>query len=515
MIATAHPLATAAGLDMLRRGGNAVDAAIAAAAVLGVVEPEQSGIGGDSYALICPRGGSEVIALDGAGWAPAAATAEAYRRLGLATVPFEGPHSVTVPGAVDAWCMLARDLGTLPMGELLAPAIGYAEDGHPIHERVAYDWKTCAARLQLDPHTRRIHLPGGRPPETGEIFRQPELARTLKRIAAEGRDGFHQGAVARDMVGYLNKLGGLHSLDDFAAYRACYVSPIRSAYRGLDLYQCPPSGQGFAALLLLNIIAALDWPELRGADAAPLSAIRLHALAEAAKLAYRARDQAVGDDPRSHELVARQLTSDHAFSLARGIDRRRASDLPVPGPVPSNTTYLCVVDRARTVVSFINSVYQSYGSAITAPESGVVLQDRAAGFRLIDGHPNCIGPRKRPFHTIIPGLAMKNGKPVLAYGMVGGHFQPFGQAWLLANWHDFGLDPQAAVDLPRAFSFGEGYRLERGIPETVAQELAAMGHTPVRWELPLGGAQMIELDQQANTLIGGSDARADGVAIGF
>lgn len=510
MIATAHPLATAAGLDMLRRGGNAVDAAVAAAAALGVVEPEQSGIGGDSYALLCPKGGAEVIALDGAGWAPQAATLDAYRALGLDAVPFEGPHSVTVPGAVDAWCRLARDHGTRPIAELLAPAIHYAEHGHPIHERVAYDWAMCAQRLTLDPNTARIHLPGGKPPTPGQIFRQPQLAATLKRIAAEGRDGFYRGAVAEDIVAYLRQLGGLHSLDDFAAYESAYVKPIHSRYRGLDLYQCPPSGQGFTALLMLNILAALDW-----LDDQPLSPIRLHALAEAAKRAYAERDRVVGDDARSHSLVAERLAPAFARGLAAEIDPKRASDLPLPGPRPSNTTYLCVVDRDRTCVSYINSVYQSYGSGITAPRSGVVLQDRAAGFVLRDGHPNCIAPRKRPFHTIIPAMALRDNRPAVLYGMVGGHFQPFGQSWMLSNLVDYGMNPQAAIDLPRGFAFGEGYRLERGIPESTAEALKAMGHAPLRWKPTLGAAHMIEIDWKTGTLTGGADARADGQALGY
>lgn len=514
MVATAHPLATATGLDVLRRGGNAIDAAVAAAAVLGVVEPEQSGIGGDSFALICRpgaiKGGGGVIALDGAGWAPAAVTAEDYRSRGFASMPFEGPHSVTVPGAVDAWCRLAADHGTRSMAELLAPAIDYAEHGHPIHERVAYDWRVCAQRLTLDPNTARIHLPGGRPPEPGTIFRQPQLAATMRRIAKDGRDGFYTGPVAADIVGYLRSLGGLHSLDDFSQFKSRYVQPIRSRYRDLDLYQCPPSGQGFTALLMLNIVAALDWI---GDD--PLSAARLHGFAEAAKHAYRERDLIVGDDPRSRDLVEERLTPEFAQAIARGIDPKRASSLPLPGAQPSNTTYLTAVDADRTVVSLISSVYQSYGSAITAPDSGVVLQDRAAGFVLEAEHPNCIGPRKRPFHTIIPGLALRDGRPVLSYGMVGGHFQPFGQAWLVANWRDLGLDPQAAVDLPRAFAFGAGYRLERGIPESTAADLRAMGHPPQRWEPTLGGAQMIAIDWAQGTLTGGSDSRADGVALGY
>lgn len=510
MIATAHPLATSTGLDVLRRGGNAVDAAIAASAVLGVVEPEQSGIGGDCYALVCPRGGGEVIALDGAGWAPGAATVDSYRGLGLKAMPFEGPHSVTVPGAVDAWCRLARDHGTRGMEELLAPAIRYAEDGHPVHERVAYDLEQCKARVALDPNTARIHLPGGTPPRPGDRLRQPELAGTMRRIAAEGAKGFYQGAVAEDIVACLNRLGGLHRREDFAAYESCYRTPIRSAYRGLDLYQCPPSGQGFTALLMLNILGALDW---LGDD--PLSSTRLHAYAEAAKFAYAERDAVVGDDVRSHALVAERLAPGFARDLAAQIDPARASDRPIPAPRPSNTTFLCAVDRDRTTVAMINSIYQSYGSAITAPKSGVVLNDRAAGFVLEEGHPNAIGPRKRPFHTIIPGLAMQGGRPFLAYGMVGGHFQPFGQSWLVANLMDYAMNPQAAIDLPRGFSFGEGYRLERGIPEATMRGLEAMGHRPLRWTPTLGNAHMIAIDWQRGLLTGAADGRADGAALGF
>lgn len=508
-LATSHPLATSAGLDVLRRGGNAVDAAVCAASVLAVVEPEQSGLGGDCFAIVAAPG-RDVVALDGAGWAPAAASRQWYAERGFRSMPFDGPHSVTVPGAVDAWCRLLEDYGTWGIGDALAAAIGYAAEGHPVHERVGHDWTSCVAKLSQDPHAAAVFLPGGRAPETGEMFRQPLLAETLRAVASGGRDAFYAGPVARDIVARLRELGGLHDLDDFADYRSRYVRPLAAPYAGMDILQCPPSGQGFTTLAMLRLLDALG---CRGGD--PLSPRRLHLFAEAAKLAYGARDRLVGDDPRSRAMAEAWLSPDNVARLAHGIDPDAASPAPYPARAMANTVYVCAVDDRRTVVSLISSVYQSFGSGIVAPRSGVALQNRGAGFSLVDGHPNVIAGRKRPLHTIIPGLMMRDGKPVTAFGMVGGDFQPFGQSWLVSNMVDFGLDPQRAIDLPRAFAFDGAYRLERTVPESVAVELARMGHLPQRWPLPLGSAQIVSIDWQKGLIAAGSDGRTDGCALGY
>jgi gamma-glutamyltranspeptidase/glutathione hydrolase len=495
---------------MLRSGGNAVDAAIACAAVLGVVEPEQSGIGGDCFVLICPAGGDVVYALDGAGWSPLGATAGAYAKLGLKAFPQDGPHSVTVPGAVAAWFEMARRFGRKPWDELLEDAIRYADRGHPVHERVAFDWDSCSQRLRRDAVTADIFLPGGVAPKAGELFRQPLLAETLRRIASLGRAGFYEGPVAEDIVNCLSMQGGFHTLADFAEYRSRWVEPLHIGYRGLQVYQCPPPGQGFAALLLLQAIEACD-----DLYKDPLDPARLHFFAEATKLVYQERDRIVGDDPDAYRLACAALAGGTGAALTKHIDPHRASTLPYPDDAAGETVFVSVVDRERTVVSLISSVYKSYGSAMTAPVSGVVLQNRGAGFSLTPGRVNSIGPRRRPFHTIMPGLVLRDGKPFISFGMVGGHYQPVGQAWLLSNIVDHRLDPQAAIDLPRAFAFGNNYRIEAAIPASVESALVSLGHTTERWPIPIGSAQAILIDWDQGTLVCGSDGRTDGCALGY
>jgi gamma-glutamyltranspeptidase/glutathione hydrolase len=507
-LATSHPLATAAGIDVLKRGGNAADAAICAAAVLGVVEPEQSGIGGDCFTLVA-RPGRNVIALNGAGWAPREASREWYVDNGFQSIPFEGPHSVTVPGAVDAWCRLLADFGTWGLSEILAPAIGYAE-GHPVHERVSVDWTKCIGKLSADPYTADIFLPEGQPPAPGAIFRQPRLARSLSAIAAGGRDAFYSGEIAEDIVARLRVLGGLHKLDDFAEYRAQYVEPLGAAYANLEVLQCPPSGQGFTTLAMLRLLETLG----TSPDADPLSAKRLHIFAEAAKIAYAARDGLIGDSPESQAEAEAWLEPDNIAEWSKRIDPVRARGA-YPASSSANTTYVTAIDRDRTMVSLISSIYQSYGSCLTSPKSGIVLQDRGAGFSLAEGHPNVIAGRKRPLHTIIPGLALRNRNPAISFGMVGGHFQPFGQCWLLSNMVDYGMTVQEAIDLPRAFAFDGAYRLEGGIPQSTAAALDGMGHRTERWPLPLGSAQVISVNWASGIIAAGSDGRTDGCAAGF
>jgi gamma-glutamyltranspeptidase / glutathione hydrolase len=506
MVATSHPLASATALKILRDGGNSVDAAVAAAAVLGVVEPEQAGVGGDLFALISPKGSSDVIALDAAGTAPFAASVDWYLDRDISSIPFDGPHSVTVPGAVDAWVRLIADFGTMDLASVLAPAIDLAENGHPVHERVAIDWANCAGKLGKDPGLRAIFLPEGIAPCAGDIVRQPLLAGTMRKIAVEGRDGFYCGDVAANIVSLLRSLGGLHSEEDFAVYRSRYVQPIRTKYREFDVLQCPPSGQGITALIMLNLLSRLEhFPE-------PLAAERLHAFIEIAKVAYRERDRWVGDNAAPVDWL---LSTAHTTALVAELDIGRvAKSLADPSPA-GDTVYLTVVDRDRTVVSLIASIYKSFGSGIACPRTGVCLQDRAAGFNLRQGHPNCLAPGKRPLHTIMPGIALHEGRPVLAFGTVGGHFQPIGNALVLSNMIDYGLDPQAAIDLPRIFADTDEVKIERGFEMSVLDKLAAIGHRIVPAPLPLGSVQIIKINWQTGVLVGGSDGRTDGCAIGY
>ncbi len=511
MAATSHPLATLAAIDMLRAGGNAIDAAIAAAAVQAVAEPHSTGIGGDCFVLYVPRGGAEIIALNGSGRAPQAAVADWFLERGIDRIGPQSPHAVTVPGAVDAWARLLADHGTKSMAEVLRPAIRHAADGFAVHPRSARDWAGQTAKLGADPTAARIFLPRGRAPRAGEIHRQPELAATLERIAAQGRDGFYVGPVAEDIVSYLNGLGGLHTPDDFARHRSEYVTPIHASYRGLDVYECPPNGQGIGVLIMLSILAGFD---LAGLD--PMGAPRLHLQAEATRLAYAIMDRELGDPAQIDVPVEKILSPDNIDGLRARIRMDGAiPDLPGSTYTRTDTVYLCVVDRDRNAVSFINSIYYAFGSGLVGPASGVVLQNRGAGFVIEPGHPNCIAPGKRPRHTIIPGMVMKNGRAVMPFGVMGGEYQPVGQAQVLANIADFGMDPQSAIDMPRGMHHAGIYELERGIDGGVARQLQGLGHE-VSWaDEPMGGGQAIWIDWQNGTLIGGSDPRKDGFALGY
>lgn len=508
--ATAHPLATLIAIDTLRAGGNAVDAAIAAAAALGVVEPAMTGIGGDCFVLIAPKGSDRVIAYNGAGRAPAAASADWFLERGITAVAPDSVHSVTVPGAVEAWCRLAEDHGKLGIDRLLQPAIQLAAKGFAVAPKVAADWRRSADRLRADPAARATLLPRGKAPNAGDRIAFPALAKAMKAIARGGADAFYRGWIADDIVRRLRAEGGLHTRDDFARHRGDYAEPISTRYRGTRVWECPPPGQGLTALLLLNILDA--GPQ---ADD-PISVARFHMQIEASKLAYAERDRHIADPEHIDVPVKRLLSRGHARRLAAAIDPMRA--MPA---VPSNlllhpdTTYLTVVDKDRTAVSFINSIYYSFGSARMAPKSGVVLQNRGACFVVQPGHPNCIGPAKRPMHTIIPAMVTKGGRAFVSFAVMGGHYQPVGQAHVLGNMLDFGMDPQAALDCPRLFFEDDGVTVESGIPGSLRQALADRGHriVPAEPDEPLGGGQVIAIDWKRGVLIAGSEPRKDGLAL--
>jgi gamma-glutamyltranspeptidase/glutathione hydrolase len=512
MAATSHPLATAAALDMLRSGGNAMDAAITACAVQCVVEPQSTGIGGDCFVLYSAKGSADIIAYNGSGRAPAKATPEWFAEQGVTEIDNHSPHAVTVPGAIDAWCRLLEDHGTKSLAEVLGYAIGYARDGFPVHDRVAVDWKRCESMLGLDENAARIYLPGGKAPEAGHTHKQPELAATLETIAAEGRDGFYRGSVAEDIVSHLQSRGGCHDMDDFANAAGEYVTPVKSTYRGYEVHQCPPNGQGVIALLMLNI---LDDMELEKLD--PLSPERLHLFIEAGRLAYAERDALISDPDQVDVPVDMLLSSDHAAKLRRQIDPGKATvGLPSENIPHSDTVYLSVVDKDRNAVSFINSLFQSFGSGLVAPKSGVILQNRGSSFNLTPGHPNCMAPNKRPMHTIIPGMLTQGDRVVMPFGVMGGHYQAFGHAWFLTNMFEHGMDIQEAMDLARLFPAVDGpVEIESGMPADVVQALQNMGHPVSAPQKPIGGSQAIWIDWQTGVLTGGSDPRKDGLALGY
>jgi gamma-glutamyltranspeptidase/glutathione hydrolase len=515
MAATSMPAATLAALDVLRAGGNAMDAAVAAVAVLCVVEPQSTGIGGDCFCLYAPARQRRIIALNGSGRAPAAASIDWFEARGITELANTSPHAVTVPGAVSAWETLLAAYGTRSLGELLQPAIHCAAEGFPVTQRLAYDWAGAADKLRATGAT--AFLPDGRAPSAGDRFVQPQLAETLRAIARDGAAAFYQGPIAADMVATLRARGGLQTEEDFASAGAAaqFVEPIHARWRGLDVWQCPPNGSGLLVLMLLGILGGWD-----PAPDGPLGATRLHRHLEAARLVYRDRDAFLAD-PLQAEVPVARLTDSGYLARLRGLIRDDAAlrDLPRAGeaalPRHPDTVYLSVVDRDGNAASFINSLFEPFGGGILAEGCGVMLHNRGLGFRLQRGHPNCIAPNKRPMHTIIPGMATQDGEVVLCYGVMGGHFQPMGQTLFLTNHIDYGLDVQEAIDLPRVMPFGGRVEVERGISLALIDELSRLGHQVDRVERPHGGAQAIRIDRARGVLIGGSDPRKDGLALGY
>ena len=510
MVATSHPQATLAGLDILRAGGNAVDAAIAAVAVQGVVDPHMTGIGGDCFALYAAAGKAPV-GINGSGWAPQAATLERLRGEGLTQIAIDSVHSVTVPGAVDAWCRLSESYGRIGLDAVLAPAAKAAEEGFVIAPRVAHDWALESARLKVHDACASQFMPGGEPPVCGDRLANPALAQTLRRIGSEGRSAFYEGEIARDMVDTLQALGGLHTLDDFSAYRAFETTPISAVYRGYDLVECPPNGQGLAALIIARILDGFDL-----ADGGLSEADRIHLFAEATKAAYRQRDLYIADPKHMTHTVEALLSDAFIDALRANIAMDRASAAEAYDvPVHRDTVYVTVVDEDGNAISLINSIFFPFGSAIYAPNAGVLLQNRGAGFSLEPGHPNAIAPRKLPFHTIIPALLMKDGAPVMSFGVMGGQYQSTGHVHLLSLILDLGMDVQAASDQPRSFYTDGVIRLETTISAEAKAELERRGHKTVWSPEPMGGCQAIWIDRQRGVLWGASDHRKDGMALGY
>lgn len=504
--ATSHPLAAKVAVEVLEAGGNAVDAAIAGAVLLGICEPQMTGIGGDCFVLLKPAGEERVLALNGSGRAPKAYAAQGLRDRGFDAVPVRGVDPVTVPGAIDAFCRLSDDWGKLGLDRILAPAIRYADEGVPVAPRVAFDW--AADGPELIGNARKFYLLDGQAPKIGQVFRAPGQAEVLRRIAREGRAGFYAGEVAEDMVTSLQALGGCHTLEDFAATACTYTDPIAGDYKGIDLLEHPPNGQGATAILMLNILKHFD---LAAMD--PFGTQRAHIEAEAAKLAYDARNRFIAEaSPRLDHM----LSPETAARLAALIDPKRAmvAAAPLSEAVHKDTIYITVVDRDRMAVSLIYSIFWGFGAGIASQKFGINFQNRGAGFSLEAGHPNEAGGGKRPMHTIIPAMLRKNGKIIMPFGVMGGAYQPCGHARFVTNMVDYGLDAQDAIDAPRCFSGAEGMLVESGYAPQVRIELAQMGHQVSLSPEPIGGAQSILIDG-SGILIGASDPRKDGCALGY
>lgn len=508
LCATSHPLAAKVAVQILESGGNAVDAAIAGAVLLGICEPQMTGIGGDCFILLSESSG-QVIALNGSGRAPKNLSAEQLRATGLTAIPDNSVDAVTVPGAVDAFCKLSNDYGKLGLPSLLAPAIHYAKAGVPVAPRTAFDWGLGQNRLQGC--AKSFYLLNGKEPKVGQVFRAPNQAKVLQEIALNGRDAFYEGEIAEDMVNSLNALGGVHNLDDFAETKCQYTEPIFGNYKGTDLIEHPPNSQGATAILMNNILTNFDISSLD-----PLGSKRAHLEAEAAKLAYDARNRFIADPDRG-SIADNMLSANVANRLADFINLKQAisNSQTITEQVHKDTVYICVVDKDQMAVSLIYSIYQSFGSGLASEKFGINFQNRGCGFNLIKGHPNEAKGGNRPMHTIIPGMLRKNDRVIMPFGVMGGAYQPNGHVRFMSNMLDFGMDSQHAIDAPRSFTDGGMMMVERGYNDKVRSELAELGHNVVVPDIPIGGAQSIFINYDKGVLEGASDPRKDGCAIGY
>ncbi|HEU4834672.1 MAG TPA: gamma-glutamyltransferase [Pyrinomonadaceae bacterium] len=517
MVASSQPLASQAGLEVLKRGGNAVDAAITMAAMLNVTEPMMTGIGGDAFMLVYWSKTKELKGLNASGRAPAALSLDYFTKTKTKRMPEFGMESITVPGAFDGWVTLLEKYGTMKLADVLQPAIECAENGFPVMEKTAEDWNAEVPRLKKTSASATNYLIDGRAPRAGEIFRQPNLARTLRTLARGGRDAFYKGEIARAIVDYCEKNGGFISRADLAAQKSDWVEPISTDYRGYTVYEIPPNGQGLTALLTLNI--------LEGFDLAALSAQPdhyYHTLIEATKLAFADRNRYIADPAFSKVPVRELLSKEYAAKRRALIDPNKALDSPPPGEIRggSDTTYFTIVDKDGNAVSFINSLFDSFGSGIVAGDTGIVLQNRGSAFSLDRTHPNHLEPGKRPFHTIIPAMVFKEGKLFMSFGVMGGGIQPQGHVQVLVNLIDLGMGLQQAIDAPRyRYMSGKDVLLEDEIGPTVIARLLALGHRralpPGLLRSSMGGGQAIMIDPVNGTLMGASDQRKDGLAIGY
>lgn len=508
MAATSSPLATLAAVDLLRAGGNAADAAVAASAVLCMTEPHMTGIGGDCFVLVGEPSG-KVLGLNGSGRSSHRADAAWLKASGLTSIARRSIHAVTVPGAIDAWDQLLKRCGTMSLGDCLRPAIALAEKGVPTTPRVAFDWPEDAKVLAGDPGGRQHYLVNGEAPRLGHTMRYPALAETLRRIANEGRDAFYKGSIAKDIIATIATMGSLLDLEDLAAHRSDWVEPIATDFAGHEILEIPPSGQGLTALIALNILSNFG---LKVLD--PAGPQRMHLEIEALKLAWWFRNKHIADPAQADVPVAELLSAGFAKKLAGLIEARKCLDIATALP-PSDTVYLTVVDKNRLAISFINSVYDGFGSGVVTPATGIALQNRGAGFVTTPGHPNCIAPAKRPLHTIIPAMVRHQGLVDMSYGVMGGDYQPMGHMAVAANRYVYAMDPQECLDFPRYFPNAGEVLVEQGVSPAALADLRAIGHRLVPSPEPLGGGQAIAIDHQRGVLIGGSDPRKDGFALGY
>jgi gamma-glutamyltranspeptidase/glutathione hydrolase len=514
MVATSQPLAAMAGLRVLMEGGNAADASVTVAAMLNVVEPESTGIGGDCFALFYEAKTGKVAALNGSGRSPAAFTLEEARRQGLDSIPIAGPLPVTVPGTVSGWEAFLNRFGTMTLADCLAPAIASAEEGFPVSERISVAWQGTAEKLSQDAEAARVYLPAPRP---GELHHQPDLARTFRAIAEGGAEAFYRGPLAGKIAACVQSLGGYLSTEDMTAHTTTWETPIGTTYRDVEVLEHPPNGQGLAALVALNILEGYAPGEMDFFEPS-----RWHRMIEAMRLGIVDAGRYVAD-PVVTRVPIRELTSKSYASRRRAvIQPDRVLEMALAGqPEHRDTVYLTVVDGEGNGVSFINSLYYGFGSGLVVPGTGICLQNRGAGFRLQPNHPNVLAGGKRPYHTIIPAMALRSGRLWLSFGVMGGFMQPQGHVQVLTNMVDYAMGPQAALDAPRFRVDEQGgprVAIESGVPRKTRKALADMGHDVRRrptFAPEFGGGQVIAINPETGVLWGGSDPRKDGCALGF
>lgn len=525
MVAASHPLAAQIGLDVLKGGGNAVDAAIATSAAMGLMEPMSCGVGGDVFAIVWDNKTQKLYGLNGCGRAPGGASCGLFADKGLKEIPEKGPLSWSVPGCVCGWDQLRTKFGTRGFKDLLAPSIKYAEEGFPVPEVIAGYWRS--AERNDDPDFRKVYLDAdGKAPRAGELFKNPGLAKTYRAIAEGGRDAFYKGPVAEKLVAFSQKKGGLFAPADFGEHGSEWVEPVKTTYRGYDVWELPPPGQGIAVLQMLNLLEPHDLQAM-----GPTSPDYWHLLIEAKKLAYADRAKFYADPLFSKVPVNELIGKEYAATRGKLFDPAKArTDIPAGDPKigKADTIYLCVVDKDRNCVSLIQSNYFGFGSGLASPDLGFAIQNRGCLFSLDEGHANVLKPGKRPFHTIIPALATKDGRPWFTFGVMGGDMQPQGHVQVLVNLIDFGMNVQQAGEAPRVEHVGHptptgkpgaagggAVRAEPGIPAAVVAELTKRGHSVERVRVNGGGYQGILIDPKTGVLRGGSEARKDGMAVGY
>jgi gamma-glutamyltranspeptidase/glutathione hydrolase len=525
MAATSQPLATQVALDILKRGGNAIDAAIAANAVLGLVEPTGNGIGGDLFAIVWDAKTQKLYGLNASGRSPYSLTLDYFKKQGLSRIPPYGPLPVTVPGAVDGWFELHEKFGSLPMTEILAPAIQYAREGFPVTELIAYYWQRSVPILQKWAGFKETFMPNGRAPRKGEIFKNPNLANTLEKIANGGRDVFYKGEIARTIDAFMKRVGGFLSYKDLADHKSEWVEPVSTNYRGYDVWELPPNGQGIAALQILNILEAYDLKAMGFG-----SKEYIHYFVEAKKLAFEDRAKFYADPDFNKIPVKALISKEYAAERRKLIDPNRAAkryEAGNPALQAGDTIYLTVADEQGNMVSLIQSNFRGMGSGLSPDGLGFIFQDRGELFNLEEGHFNTYAPHKRPFHTIIPAFITKDGKPLMSFGVMGGAAQPQMHAQIVINMVDFGMNLQEAGDAPRILHLGSSQPtgekmtdggtvyLESGIPYETVRELVKMGHKVQVNVGGFGGYQAILYDAENGVYYGASESRKDGQAAGY